>query len=146
MCMYKLSICKSVQSPADLAISFMRVDVIILLVTYCNTVIILITYCFFTLLYYALCYWAQYLHYVLLCHFFGYHYVCSCVFPLSFYCYCCFALYPWSVSFCFNILSTGSALCQVHWSLRYCSAVMGVVLLSLLFLVTMWPVLVILIV
>ena len=45
-----------------------------------------------------------------------------------------------SVSYCFNILLRGSSVCQVHWSLRYCSAVMGVVLMCLLFLVMMWPI------
>ena len=49
-------------------------------------------------------------------------------------------LYGESVSYCFNILSRGSSVCQVSWSLRYCSAVMGVVLMCLLFLVMMQPV------
>ena len=32
-----------------------------------------------------------------------------------------------SVSYCLNILSTGSSVCWVHWSLRYCRTVMGIV-------------------
>ena len=51
-----------------------------------------------------------------------------------------------SDSYCFNILSRGCSICWVSWSLRYCSAVIGIALMCLLFLVMTCPVFVTLIV
>ena len=53
------------------------------------------------------------------------------------------ALYGESNSYWFNILSWGSTVYRVSCFLRYCSSVMGVVLMCLLFLLIMQPVFVI---
>ena len=72
---------------------------------------------------------------------------CSYLSPLISYPYPLFCtLCGEGDSYCFNILSRGSSVHQVSWSFRYCSVVMGIVLMCLLFLVMMHPVFVTLIV